>query len=163
MGAGKIYATARYKQQGDMALSLGADAAFSPEEPEFKKAIVESTHGAGADIVIETVGGMDFTTLQQAISVARGMGRIIVCGIFHTPAEIDFLIPYRKEQSIIFSQCYSYMDEIHDFDIARDIVASGRLPLRDMVTHTFPLEKAQEALDIAFNKSTGCIKVQFTP
>lgn len=162
MGAGKIFATSRYKHQGDMALRLGADAVFSPEEPELKEALAEATHGAGADIVIETVGGMDCTTLQEAIAVARGMGRIIVCGIFHAPVEFDLLIPYRKEQSIIFSQCYSYIDEIHDFDIARDIVASGRLPIGDMVTHIFPLEKAHEALDTAFNKRTGCIKVQFT-
>jgi len=76
MGAGKIFITARYKQQADMAVRLGADVAFSPERPEFEEAVTETTHGAGADIVIETVGGRDFTTMTQAISVARGKGRI---------------------------------------------------------------------------------------
>ena len=31
-----------------------------------------------------------------------------------------------------------------------------------MVTHTFPFDKAQEGLDAAHDKKTGCIKVSFT-
>ena len=70
--------------------------------------------------------------------------------------------PFKKEQSIIFSQCYAFIDEIHDFTIARDIIAAGRLPFSEMVTHTYPFDQAREALDTAYDKTTGCIKVQFT-
>lgn len=162
LGAGKIFATARYKQQAEMAAKLGADAAFQPDSPDLTEAVSDATEGVGADIVIETVGGHDFSTVKQAFQLGRGQARIVVLGIFHDEALINFMAPFRKEQAIIFAQCYSYIDEIHDFTIARDIMASRRLPLKEMVTHTFPLDKAKEAIDLAMDKSTGCIKVQFT-
>jgi threonine dehydrogenase-like Zn-dependent dehydrogenase len=39
-------------------------------------------------------------------------------------------------------------------------MASGKAPLKQMVTHKFPLEQIQKAFDIAYNKGTGSIKVQ---
>ncbi len=161
LGGGRIFATARYNHQAEMAVRLGADAAFKPDSPDLMEALNDATNGAGADIVFETVGGQDFTTMKQAFRLGRGQARIVVLGIFHDEAGIDFMAPFRKEQAIIFAQCYSYIDEIHDFTIARDIVASRRLPMQEMVTHTFPLEKAQEAIDTAMDKSTGSVKVQF--
>jgi 2-desacetyl-2-hydroxyethyl bacteriochlorophyllide A dehydrogenase len=163
MGAGTLFATARHPHQKEMAIRLGADAVFSPDGAELMEAVSGVTDGAGADIVIETVGGRHATTLAQSFKVARGQGRIIVLGKFDYPMEIDLLPPFMQEQSVIFSQCYSIMDEIHDFEIAVGMMASGRLPLKDMVTHTFPLDQARKALDTAFDKSTGCVKVQLLP
>jgi threonine dehydrogenase-like Zn-dependent dehydrogenase len=163
MGAGKLFATARYKHQAAMALRLGADAVFSPEGGELEEAIAGATGGLGADLVIETVGGRSSATLRQAISIARGLGRIVVLGGFREPVEVDFLTPLLNEQAIVFAQCYSILEERHDFDIAIDILASGTLPLEDMVTHTFPLERVQEAFSTAYDKSTGSIKVQLVP
>jgi threonine dehydrogenase-like Zn-dependent dehydrogenase len=163
LGAGKVFVTARYDHQADMATRLGADAAFQPDSPDLIEALDEATEGVGADVVIETVGGHDFSTIKQAFQLGRGQARIVVLGIFHDDAEINFLVPFRKEQAVIFAQCYSYIDETHDFTIARDIVTSRRLPLKEIVTHTFPLDKAAEAIETAMDKNTGCIKVQFTP
>ena len=67
------------------------------------------------------------------------------------------------EKDMVFPNCYGIVDEQHDFDTAIDILASRRLPLGTMVTHTFPLDRAQEALDTAYDKSTGSIKVQLVP
>jgi len=163
MGAGKVFATARHQHQAEMARRLGADATFSPEGPELKEAVADSTDGLGADLVFETVGGTTAATLQQAISVVRGLGRIVVLGGFYGTMELDLLTPLLEEQALIFSQCYAILDERHDFEIAIDILASGKLSLKEMVTHTFPLEEAQEAFRTAYDKTTGSIKVQLTP
>ena len=162
MGAGKLYVTARYPHQAEMARKLGADAVLPTETEDLVEAVADATDGQGADITFETVGGHDFLTMEQAYAITRGIGRIIVLGIFHDPATMDFMEPFKKELSIIFSQCYAFIDEIHDFTIARDIISAGRLPFKEMVTHTFPFDRAQEALDTAYDKTTGCIKVQFT-
>jgi threonine dehydrogenase-like Zn-dependent dehydrogenase len=162
LGAGKVFATARYGHQAEMAMKLGADSVLPTDTSDLQEAVTDLADDHGADITIVTVSGADFATMEQAYAVTRGMGRIIVLAIFHHPASMDFMEPFRKEQSIIFSQCYSYCDEIHDFAIARDIMGGGRLPFKEMVTHTFPFEKAKEALDTAYDKTTGCIKVQFT-
>ena len=52
------------------------------------------------------------------------------------------------------------MDGRHDFEIAIDLMASGKVNLKPMVTHTFPLTEMPQALATAYDKSTGSIKVQ---
>ena len=111
-------------------------------------------------MVIETVGGHSDATLKQALEVTRMQGRIVVLGGFRAPVTLDWMGPLLNEQTIIFSSCYSVLDGHHDFEIAIDLMDSGRVPLAQMVTHTFPLEEIQRAFDTAYNKSTGSIKVQ---
>ena len=163
MGAGRIFATARHKHQADMALKLGADAVFAPDDPGLKETLDEATSGLGADLVVETVGGYSGETVKQAIEVCRPLGRVVVLGGFRKPVEMEFLPLLQGEKALVFAVCYSISDERHDFEIAIDIIASGKLPLKDMVTHTFSLEQVREAFKTAYDKSTGSIKVQLTP
>jgi len=65
-----------------------------------------------------------------------------------------------KEQSIIFSNCYSVLHGRHDFEVAIDMMGSGQINLKPMVTHRFPLSDVQEAVDTAYDKNKGSIKVQ---
>ena len=160
MGAGRILATARHEQQASMAKRLGADEAFPPDGPAFKDALLEATDGLGADLTIETVGGSSEATAVQAIDVTRMQGRVVVLGGYRAPLTVDWLTPLMKEQSIIFSSCYSVMDGRHDFEIAIDLMASGRTPMKQIVTHQFPLAEIQRGFETAYDKSTGSLKVQ---
>ena len=82
-------------------------------------------------------------------------------GVFHGPVELNILpAPHRVRRTLIFACCYSIIDQRHDFDVAIDILSARRFPLLDLVTHTFSLERAQDALGTAYDKSTGAIKVQ---
>ena len=160
LGAGKIFATARHEHQAAMAKRLGADDALLPEGPALQEAVEAATDGRGADLTIETVGGKSDATLKQAIEVTRMQGRIVILGGFRAPITLDWLGPLLKEQSIIFSSCYSVLGGRHDYEVAIDLIASGRVQLRQMVTHTFHLEEVQRAFETAYDKSTGSIKVQ---
>ena len=160
MGAGKILATARHEQQAALARRLGADAVLPPEGAALWEALAETTDGRGADLTVETVGGNSDATLKQAIEVTRMQGRIVVLGGFRVPITLDWLEPLLKEQSVVFSSCYSVMDGRHDYEIAIDLMASGRVQLKQMVTHRLPLEEIQKGFDAAYDKSTGSVKVQ---
>lgn len=161
MGAGKIVSTARYPRQIMLARAFGADEVIRPDDPDFTTIVEDLTHGLGADLTVETVGGFgNADTLSQAVDVTRVMGRIVVLGVFHNPTPMDWMAPLLKEQSIVFSVCYGIMDGRHDFEMAIDLMASGALDLKQMVTHTFPLSQMQQALDTAYDKSTGSVKVQ---
>ena len=163
LGAGRVFATARHPHQRTMALRLGADAVFSPEGDGMAKAVAEATGGLGADLVLETVGGYTPATIEQAIAVARPQGRIVVLGGFRKPLTLDLLPPLLREQSIIFANCYAVMDGRHEFDMAIEMIALKRAPVKQMVTHRFPLERIQEAFSAAYDKSSGSIKVQLFP
>jgi 2-desacetyl-2-hydroxyethyl bacteriochlorophyllide A dehydrogenase len=160
LGAGTVLATARHQHQADMALKLGANVVLSPDDDELLQALSDATEGLGADVVVEAVGVGD--TIRQAVEVCRPLGRVIVLGFFHKPVELDFGPALIGEKDLIFACCYSIIDQRHDFDVAIDIISSHRFPLQDLVTHTFPLEQAQQALQTAYDKSTGAIKVQLT-
>jgi threonine dehydrogenase-like Zn-dependent dehydrogenase len=163
LGANQVFATARHPHQAAMALKLGASAVLDPEDEGLKKALLDVTEGQGADVVVEAVGGFTTSTARQAVSLCRRLGRIVVLGAFHTPVELDFGPLLWGERELVFAVCYSIIDERHDFDVALDILAAGLLPLRELVTHTFSLEQARQALDTAYDKGTGCIKVQLMP
>ena len=75
------------------------------------------------------------------------------------PLTTDWLNPLLEEQSIIFSSCYSVIDGRHDYDLAIELMASGRVPLKQIVTHKFSLESIQTAFETAYDKKTGSIKV----
>ena len=160
LGAGKVIATARYEQQSAMAKRLGADEVYPDRGPEFWDAIHEATGGRGADLTIETVGGHQSDTAVQAVEVTRMQGRIVIVGGFRRPFEFDFLTPMLKEQSIVFSSCYSVMDGRHDYELAIDMMASGRVPLEQMVTHIYDLDDIQKAFSTAYDKTSGSVKVQ---
>ena len=44
-----------------------------------------------------------------------------------------------------------------------DIVAQGRVDLRPLVTHRFPLEQIEEAYDLFTNQRDGVLKVAIVP
>ena len=160
MGAGQIFVSARHQHQADMAKRLGADQALPDKGPELWEALADATEGRGADLTLETVGGRTDATIQQSIEYTRGQGRIVILGGFWVPITIDWIKPLIKEQSIVFSSCYSILDGRDDYEIAIDLMASGRAPLKQIVTHKFPLEEIQKGIDTAYDKSTGSIKVQ---
>ena len=39
-------------------------------------------------------------------------------------------------------------------------LSGGLMNIRDLITHTFPLEKAVDAFEFASGASSGCLKVQ---
>ena len=161
LGAGQIIATAKHLQQVELAKRLGADVVMDPADAAAKEAVADLTGGRGADITVETVGGSDnIATLVQAIDLTRVMGRIVVLGVFYGHSPTDWLQPLIKEQSVIFSLCYGIADGRHEFETAIDLMVSGQIDLKPMVTHTYPLAGMPQALAAAYDKSSGSIKVQ---
>jgi threonine dehydrogenase-like Zn-dependent dehydrogenase len=160
LGAGKIFVTARHKQQANMALALGADYACDPSNGDFEKLILENTDGRGADLTVETVGGKNNATLTQSVESTRMQGRIVILGGFRTPLEFDWLQPLLKEQSFIFSSCYGVLNGYHDYEMAIDLLSRDSSKLHEIVTHKYSLGDIQKGFECAYDKTTGSIKVQ---
>ena len=158
-GVGKIIASARYPQQREAALAMGADEVVGSEPGELEEACLAATGGLGADVALETVGGNQADTLEQSIKCARKQGKVVHVGGIKTPQTIDLLDPLLREVDILQSNCYGVVDGRHDYEVAIDILASGEYPYRDIVTHTVSLEEIQQGFDTAFDKTSGVIKV----
>ena len=73
----------------ELALTLGADYAFSPDEPDLGDKIRELTGGRGVDAIVEVTGAA--VALQQALTFVRREGRVSLLGCTRiSDADIDF-------------------------------------------------------------------------
>ncbi|WP_395108180.1 zinc-binding alcohol dehydrogenase family protein [Actinomadura sp. SCN-SB] len=77
-GAGRVIATASSKEKRELALSLGADAAVDPAEPDLKSALIEANGGRRVDIVLEMTGG---TVTDQSLRALAPFGRLAFYGM----------------------------------------------------------------------------------
>ena len=72
-----------------IALELGADAAFAPDDPELKNKVLELTGGHKCDSVVEVTGNPQ--AVVQGLELTARFGRISLVGCNRTPTEkIDF-------------------------------------------------------------------------
>jgi L-iditol 2-dehydrogenase len=94
-------------------------------------------------------------TVRQALAYTRRGGRIIVTGMFVDPVAVDLLAVNMNEIELIGSAVYDH----EDFRKAVEWIDSGRFAFRKLVTHTFPLEKAQDALALLADRKEDAVKI----
>ena len=122
-----------------------------------------STAGRGADRVYEAVGGVA-DTLSLALQLAVPRGTVGVVGSFGHPQTLDTGLALRRELTLAWIWSYAWREERPEFQIALDLLASGRLQAEPLITHRFPLERIREAFDVADRKAEfGSIKVLVLP
>ena len=159
-GARTIIASARYPHQAEAAKKMGADVVVGSEPGEFEDACREASNGVGADFVVESVGGFQSATFRQAIQATRSQGTMLYLGGVKVPMEFDLFDPLLREIRIQSAVCYGVIDGRHDYEVAIDLLATGDIPYREIVTHEVGLEDIQAGFDAAWDKTTGSIKVQ---
>jgi NADPH:quinone reductase-like Zn-dependent oxidoreductase len=117
------------------AAALGADVAVNHETGDVVAAVKEAT-GAGAHVVVETVGD---ATWKRSLDAARQGGRVVVCGATSGPNPPAALHRIWWKQLDVLG---STMGTRVDFEGAYDLVAGGAKPVIDSV---FPLAEARAA------------------
>jgi L-iditol 2-dehydrogenase len=140
-GAHPIIGITRSESKRALAARLGTDLVIDPSDPALKEQIAEATQGQGPDLVVECVGKTE--TLAHAIDLVRIGGRIIVFGtITESAGELPFYQLYFKELSLVNPRAA----KPEDFPASIGLVAAGTIELDPLITHTFPLESAEEAV-----------------
>lgn len=109
--------------------ALGADAVFD-RDGDVRSAVLEATSGAGADVVIDHVGGDSFALAVRC--AARG-GRVVTCGAtVGTEVSIDIWKLFSKEVAILGSVGAPRAETA----ALLDAVAAGRIVPVIASTHT---------------------------
>ena len=156
-GAGEVLITARHPHQQELARHLGADLVF-----DSAGSLLEAVGPDYVDVVVETVGGQA-DTLSESVEVARHGGRVVILGVFEGKPGLPGWEMFRKELTLIASNCYGRECHRPDFALATDLVAEHRQLLEPLITHRFKLDQVAEAFTTAADKSTQSIKVQVNP
>ena len=160
-----------------LAHEAGAALALERGDPDLEGTILDATRGAGADAVIITAGTSSLDPVELAGRLCRRKGRVVVVGSVPTGFSREHY--YRKELDLRMSCSYGpgrydarYEEEGVDYPIGYvrwtenrnmeafvDLLADGRLDVRDLVTHTLPLERAPEAYQMILDRSEPFVGV----
>ncbi|MGW2821939.1 zinc-dependent alcohol dehydrogenase family protein [Streptomyces sp. NPDC001443] len=131
---------------------LGADAvAEAGEVPE--QLVADLTDGLGADVVIEAVGVPE--SFELCTRMVRPGGRVANIGVHGEPAVLHLEELWSKNVTITTG-----LVDTHSTPTLLSMTAAGRLPTAQLVTHTFPPDRMEEAYDVfARATDTGALKV----
>jgi L-iditol 2-dehydrogenase len=156
-GARWIVATDPLAYRRQAALRYGADLVLDPQAEDVVAAVNEATQGRGVDVAFEAAGGVD--TPQQAVELARQGGHVMLVGI--PPEDKLPLVPSNARRKGLTLRFVRRMK--HTYPRALALAGQGRLELRSMITHSFPLEKIAEALELVDAYADGVIKAVVKP
>ncbi len=131
-----------------LAHSLGADETIDPNAGDPVKAIHELTRGEGAACSFETSGSG--SGVNGAVDCLRLGGRAVFVGKHEDKALAPSQIIGRQ-----LTLMGSFVLPIHMYYEMLRLILERRVPLEAMVTHRFPLEKAQEAFALFDSGKTG--------
>jgi L-iditol 2-dehydrogenase len=131
----------------EAARALGAEV-FASEGGREGGAIRDAAGGAGLDVALETAG--EDSAVDAAIEAVRPGARVVLVGIpSQTRSSFDAGTARRKGLSLVLVRRMG-----HVYPRAIRLVASGRIDVRSLVSHRFPLEQVQPAFEAA-EKRTG--------
>ena len=147
-GAARMYATdlPRLPHRLAAAGSFGAIAVEAQGGRE-AAAIVADTGGRGVDVAFEAAG--DDAAVEAAVSVVKPGGQVILIGI-PSADRISFTASTARRKDL---QIRVVRRMKHTYPRALRLVESGRVDVRALVTHEFPLAETARALSVAAERA----------
>ncbi|MDO4459893.1 MAG: zinc-dependent alcohol dehydrogenase family protein [Clostridia bacterium] len=151
-GAAKIVVSEPNEMRREVALKLGADMAVNPMEEGYVEKVNEFFGEPGADVIIECVGNNP--AVSSAFAYAKKGATIVLFSVPKVGAEFNLNLfdVYKKELTIKGS---FVNPDTHSRAV--NIIASGRIDLGPIITHTFDVENLEDA--IKMQMSNESIKV----
>lgn len=136
----------------EAARSLGAEATVRADE-EPQQLVEDLTDGLGADVVMEAVGVPE--TFETCTRMVRPGGRVANIGVHGKPATLHLEDLWIKDVTITTG-----LVDTSSTPMLLRMLANGRLPSAELVTHRFELGEMEEAYDV-FSRAadTGALKV----
>lgn len=145
------------KAKRDLALKLGADLAFAPDDPALKETLNALTNGRGCDVYLEASGQTSSFTL--GLDLVRKAGKVVVLGVYKDPVLVDLnIFGEFKELDILGGHLapFTYVTVLA-------LLARGLIDGDACVTHSFRLEDMDEAFNRTPELDEVQIKVVFRP
>ncbi len=153
MGVARVLVSGRRVSRLEAAKACGADLVVDAAAEDVLPAVLKATSGMGADLVIECAGTQ--VTFEQAVEMVHGGGKIMLVGVYEKPLIWDPLKVISKNLTLV--GCLG-----GNFPGAIELLQNGQVNTRPLVTHSFPLDRAQEAFQTQL-KDRQAIKVMIEP
>lgn len=153
-----VYASDPMEERLRQAEKLGAAVLLNPWQVKVAEAVKPLTEGRGVDAVL--VAAPSPKLVEEALEAVRPGGRVLLFAQTSRKDRLD--LPAASvcmdEKQILGS--YSADADLQD-ESAR-LIFEGSLPVRELITHRFPLERIDEALGLATNPRPDSLKIMVT-
>ena len=152
-----------------LAKELGADVVIDATKEDPLQKVIEITGtgrsfsgkgGGCADIVMECSGVS--VALQQAIEMTRTGGRIVLVGLYEEDVPLNVNRIIHKQLSLISSFNRGRKPVGEEIKAAIELLASGKVNAKPLISHQFPLDQIMEAFEVQINPELA-IKVIIKP
>jgi L-iditol 2-dehydrogenase len=143
----------------DKALSVGAETAFDPRDPDLVSQIHTLTQGMGVDVTLLAVPSEK--AFFQALDCTRKGGKILFFAEFPDEVEIPINpnILYRREIDLMGSYSSSFRVQ----GLAADLVFNQRIDVDALVSDRYPLKDLAAAVEKATHPTPETLKILIYP
>ena len=158
LGAGRVIALDLVDERLAAAGKLGAKPGLNPEREDSLQAVRQLTEGRGADVAIVAVGNT--AAITQAMKLVRGGGTVILfagCPPLSL-LSLDPNVIYHSEVNLRGS----YSSTPEEQRIALELMKTGKLKVKELISHRFTLERLGEAVTLA-RATRGVLKIIINP
>ncbi|HLD56968.1 MAG TPA: zinc-binding dehydrogenase [archaeon] len=150
-GAEKIFILDINDSRLEIAKKYGVPINSMKEDPE---PIIKNSTKIGVDVVIIATSVMK--VFDQALKLVRRGGKIMLFGVPPKNSPVTFDANYLFANEItILSSGYSIRKEV---ETALNLISSGQVDMKSLITHKFKIEESQKAFDLA-HKPENAMKI----
>ncbi len=153
-GANKVIVTDILPHRVEAARALGADEIYLVGN-SFGDREVAVLHGRGLDVIFEAAG--ENVAVEMAVAAVHPGGKVILVGI-PPDDRTSFTASLARRKGLTLKLVRRMK---LTYPLAIRLVESGKVNVRSLVTHTFPLDHAAEAFAVAARRDG--LKVIITP
>jgi L-iditol 2-dehydrogenase len=156
---GRIAATDALPHRRALALKFGAEQVFDPRDAAFEKSVRTMTDSRGADLVIVAASARGI--VEQAVACSRPGARILLFAqtSHQERIEVSGAEVCMGERTL----CGSYSASIDLQKESADLVFSGALPVEELISHRFPLNRIGEGIERALHPDEVSLKIVIHP
>jgi len=152
-----------------MAERHGADRVVNVQEEDPRDAVRQETRGRMADLVFEVTRNQK--VIPWALRLLKERGRLLLLGSPRGPVEVDFHDEVHRLELRTIGAHNSIRTSVEtpfnqwtlarDLELFYDFLGTGRMSVRDMVTHRYPWRSAPKAYGMLLKERDRSMSVIF--
>jgi threonine dehydrogenase-like Zn-dependent dehydrogenase len=144
----------------EVARRLGADIAIDYTKSDPLAEIMRLTNGRGVDVAIEALGTQQ--TFESCLRALKPGGTLSSLGVYSGKISmpLDAFAAGLGDHKIVTALCPGGKERMRRL---MNVVASGRIDLKPLVTHRFKLDQIEQAYELFANQRDGVLKIAITP
>lgn len=152
LGVSEVYVVDIMQKRLDKAKELGAAAVINSRECDAVAEVKRLTNGRGVDLVLDASGAE--VCVNMGIDMLVKGGRLVLMG-YSGSGKMNLNTSLICDKELSIASVFRYR---HIYPLAIQAVAEGKINLKGIVTDSFTLDQAQEAMDRSVSDKANIVK-----